>query len=105
MANPFGALFSSLTASGASSTVIASAMSALGGALHTVSSQVNSTLASLATLVNNSAAYATAAPEIINQIEAVSGLPATVLPLLEELRTAKDPLIISELITQIEALA
>jgi hypothetical protein len=105
MSNPFSALFSSLSASGVAPSVITSAMSALGGALNTVKSQVDSKLSSLATLVNNPTAYAAASPGIINEIEGISGLPPTVLPLLEELRAAKDPLIISELITQIEAQA
>jgi hypothetical protein len=56
-------------------------------------------------LVNNPAAYTASAPTIINQIESISGLPPAVLPLLEELRAAKDPLVISQLIAAIETSA
>lgn len=99
----FGTLLTSLTASGASSSTIASAFSSLGSVLNTTSSQVNTRLNALASLVNNPAAYAAAAPTLITEIEGISGLPSQVLPLLETLRQATDPLKIAQTIQAIEA--
>jgi len=49
-------------------------------------------------------AYAAAAPEIIIKIESIPGVPTTVLPQLQELKVAVDPLQVSQLISQIEAM-
>jgi hypothetical protein len=99
----FGSLISALTSQGASSSMISSAVSALGSALNTVSSQVDSRLTQVASLCNNPAAYAAAAPALITQIEGISGLPPAVLPLLEKLRTSTDPLVIAQTIQAIES--
>ena len=74
----FGSLISALTSQGASSSMISSAVSALGSALNPVSSQVDSRLTQVASLCNNPAAYAAAAPALITQIEGISGLPPAI---------------------------
>jgi hypothetical protein len=71
------------------------------------SSQVQTDLNQLMLLVNNPGALANSGPTIINKIETISGLPATVLPLLEALRTActsasEDPLKVAQLVAAIE---
>ena len=98
----FGSLISALTSAGASPSVITSAVSALGS-LNFVSSKVNADLNQLAVLCNNASAYAGAAPAIITSIEGINGLPASVLPLLETLRSATDPLKIAQTIQAVEA--
>lgn len=100
----FSSIVTALSESGASSSTIATAISSIGQALNTVSSQVSTKLNALASLVNNPQAYAAAAPGIINAIESINGLPATVLPLLETLRTSTDPLKIAQTIAAIEAM-
>lgn len=72
-----------------------------------VSSQVQTDLNQLMLLVNNPAALAQSGPTIINKIETISGLPATVLPLLESLRTActtppENALQVAQLVAAIE---
>ena len=97
----FSSVASALTAAGQSS-LIPTVFTSLGSMVNSVASQVNSKLATLATLCNNPAAYAGASPTIINQIEGIAGLPPSVLPLLETLRTATDPLKIAQTIAAIE---
>lgn len=98
----FGTLISSLKSSGATPSAIASEVASLGGALNTISSQVNPKLNQLASLCNNPAAYNNSAPGIITLIEETPGLPPGVLPLLETLRGSVSPLIVAETIQAIE---
>ena len=98
----FGAISSALTAAGQSG-LIPTVFTSIGGMLNTTSSTVTAQLNTLASLCNNPAAYAQAAPTIINQIEGTPKLPPSVLPLLEILRTANDPLKIAQAIAAIEA--
>ena len=72
-----------------------------------VSSQVQADLNQLMLLVNNPGALAQSGPVIINKIETIGGLPATVLPLLEALRAAcaatqENPLQVAQLVAAIE---
>jgi hypothetical protein len=98
----FGSIISALTTSG-NTSAIPSVISALGS-LNSTSTQTNARLNQLAVLCNNPPAYANAAPAIITAIEGISGLPPSVLPLLETLRTAGDPLKIAQSIQAIEAM-
>jgi hypothetical protein len=98
----FGSLLTAAQNAGITGTTLTSLISSVGS-LNSVSSQVDSNLTQLAALLNNPSAYAAAAPTIITKIESINGVPATVLPLLEKLRTTTDPLQVSQLISQIEA--
>lgn len=94
---------SGVTTSQATSILGSIASSVVGG----VSSQVQSDLSQLMLLVNNPTALAASGPTIINKIETISGLPATVLPLLEALRAActsppEDALKVAQLVAAIE---
>lgn len=99
----FGSLLTALTNSGVTGTQLTSVLSSVSS-FNSVNSQVTAQLTQLGALLNNSAAYAAAAPEIIVKIESIPGLPSTVLPQLQELKAATDPLQVSQLISQIEAM-
>jgi hypothetical protein len=98
----FSSIASALTSAGQSS-LIPTVFSSLGTVMNSTSSQVSQKLNTLAMLCNNPTSYAAAAPTVINEIEGVTGLPAGVLPLLETLRAANDPLKIAQTIAAIEA--
>lgn len=99
----FGSILTALTNSGVTGTQLTSVLSSVS-AFNSVSAQVTSQLTQLGALLNNPAAYQAAAPEIIIKIESIPGLPPTVLPQLQELKVATDPLMVSQLISQIEAM-
>jgi hypothetical protein len=99
----FGTLLSALQNSGVSASQVTSVLSSVAS-FNNVSSQVTAQLTQLAALLNNMPAYQAAAPEIIIKIESIPGLPTTVLPQLQELKAATDPLMVSQLISQIEAM-
>jgi hypothetical protein len=102
--NIFTALVGALSSAGVTGTsatsVLASVASTMTGSIAT---QVNQDLAQLMSLVNNPAALAASGPAIITKIETINGLPASVLPLLESLRKASDPLAIAQLIAAVES--
>lgn len=103
--NLFSTLTSALSSSGITGTQATSVLSSVAGSLvGSVSSQVNQDLTQLMALLNNSTAYAAAAPAIVQKIMTINGLPSTVLPLLVELQKATDPLQVSQLVTQIETI-
>lgn len=99
----FGTLLTALTNSGITGPQITSVLSSVS-AFNSVSTQVTAQLTQLGALLNNPAAYAAAAPEIVIKIESVPGLPTSVLPQLQELKSSTDPLQVSQLISQIEAM-
>jgi len=101
----FGSLLTALTntASALTPTQVTSVLSSFS-AFNTVSAQVNSQLTQLGSLLNNMAAYAADAPLMIQKIEMISGLPTSVLPLLEKLKTTADPLQVAQLISAIETM-
>jgi hypothetical protein len=101
--NILSALVSALSTAGVTGTSATSVLSSVAGSMvGSVSTQVNQDLNQLMALVNNPAALAAAGPAIITKIETINGLPTTVLPLLENLRKAGDPLQIAQLIAAIE---
>lgn len=99
----FGSLLTALQNSGVTPGQIISTISSVSS-FNSVSAQVNSQLTQLGSLLNNMSAYATAAPEIITKIEMIPGLPTSVLPQLEKLKTTSDPLQVAQLISAIEAM-
>jgi hypothetical protein len=99
----FGSILTALTNSGVTGTQLTSVLSSVS-AFNSVSAQVTAQLTQLGALLNNIPAYAAAAPEIIIKIESIPGLPTSVLPQLQELKVATDPLQVSQLISQIEAM-
>lgn len=102
--NIFSALVTALGNSGVTGAQATSVLSSIGTSIAgSMSTQVNQDLAQLMSLVNNPSALAASGPAIITKIETINGLPATVLPLLENLRKATDPLQIAQLIAAIES--
>ena len=102
--NIFSALVGAINTSGITSTQATSILSSVAGTMTgSISTQVNQDLTQLMSLVNNPAALAASGPAIITKIETINGLPATVLPLLENLRKATDPLQIAQLIAAVES--
>ena len=99
----FGTLLTALTNSGVTGAQLTGVLSSVS-AFNSVSAQVTAQLTQLGALLNNMAAYVAAAPEIIIKIESIPGLPTSVLPQLQELKSATDPLQVSQLISQIEAM-
>ena len=99
----FGSLLTALQNSGVTGTQLTGVLSSVAS-FNTVSTQVTSQLTQLAALLNNLAAYVAAAPEIIVKIESIPGLPTDVLPQLQELKATSDPLQVSQLISDIEAM-
>jgi hypothetical protein len=102
--NIFSALTAALANSGVTGSAATSVLASVAGSMvGSVANQVNQDLNQLMSLVNNPAALAASGPTIINKIETINGLPATVLPLLEQLRAATDPLKIAQLIAAVES--
>jgi hypothetical protein len=99
----FGSVLTALTNSGITGTQLTSVLSSVS-AFNSVSTQVTAQLTQLGALLNNTAAYAAAAPEIVTKIEMIPGLPTSVVPQLQELKATADPLQVSMLISQIEAM-
>lgn len=102
--NIFSALLGALQSSGITGTQATSVLASVAGTMTgSIATQVNQDLAQLMALVNNPAALAASGPAIITKIETINGLPATVLPLLESLRSTTDPLKIAQLIAAVES--
>jgi hypothetical protein len=102
--NIFTALTQALSNAGVTGTSATNVLASVAGTMvGSVSSQVNQDLNQLMALVNNPAALAASGPAIITKIETINGLPTTVLPLLENLRKATDPLQIAQLIAAVES--
>jgi hypothetical protein len=102
--NIFTALVNALSTAGVTGTSATSVLASVAGTMiGSISTQVNQDLAQLMALVNNPAALAASGPAIITKIETINGLPTSVLPLLENLRKATDPLQIAQLIAAIES--
>jgi hypothetical protein len=99
----FGSVLTALTNAGITGTQLTGVLSSVS-AFNSVSSQVTAQLNQLGALLNNTGAYAAAAPEIVTKIEMIPGLPTSVVPQLQELKATVDPLQVSMLISQIEAM-
>lgn len=105
----FGQILSALQTNGVTGTSATNVLSSIASSITgSVSSQVQQLLTQLMTLTNNPQALAATGPQIVTKIEGISGLPATVLPLLEQLRTActaapENALQVAQLIASIES--
>lgn len=106
----FGSLLAALQSNGVSDSTASNVISSVASSLvNNVSSKVQTNLTQLAALTNNPAALASTGPQIVSKIEAISGLPSTVLPLLEQLRAAcaanpPNALTVAQLIANIESM-
>lgn len=104
----FNSLLTALSSSGITGASATSVLSSLAGSMiGSIATQVNGDLTQLMALVNNPAALQATGGAIVTKIEAINGLPTTVLPLLESLRVAcatppENPLAIAQLIAAIE---
>ncbi len=105
----FNSLLTALQASGVTGTTATNVVSSVASSLlGSVSSQVQQDLNQLMALTNNPAALAATGSSIVTKIEAISGLPTAVLPLLEQLRAActaqpANALTVAQLIASIES--
>lgn len=104
----FNSLLTALSSAGVTGSSATSVLSSLAGSMSgSIATQVNNDLTQLMALVNNPAALLATGGAIVTKIEAINGLPTTVLPLLESLRQAcsvppENPLEIAQLIAAIE---
>jgi hypothetical protein len=97
MSNPFVSALSALVSPGN----LASALSLVGS---TFSNNVSTTLTPMLNQLQMLPPGSAAANQIITNAETIAGLPTTVFPMLEKLRTVSDPLEFQQYIAAIETM-